>query len=303
MSNVFSVLYGSHLFGCAVPGSDQDLKHIHLEPLWDLLFSDTHALQDKVGVGGEKVEEEDYSLRFYLHMLSKGQVIATDMFFAPRAFWKNSSPLWEEILNLKPYIITSNIKPFAGYAAGQAHKYGNKGTKLLTVQKAITLLESSTPFLTICNTLRGMEGIKYSTEHAAGGPIQHLSICGKDFGETTSYHLWLEPLYRLEKQYGERARLSTSGLDLKAQYHTVRICCEAIELLTTGFIIFPRPEASLLLKIRKAEMTDPEIRDLVDQKLDELNAAFPRSVLPREANESKIKDFIYSAERDFIRSI
>ena len=304
MKLIFSTVYGSHLFGCAVPGSDQDIKHIHLEDLQDLLFHDTHVIQMKTDDEEHgKIEEEQFSLRFYLHMLGKGQVIATDMFFSTQEYWRGEvHPLWHELKTLKPYIITKNIAPFASYAKSQAHKYGNKGTKLKTVQKAIELLEGQVEFREVAASLKGMEGVEYTTEHAAGGDIQHIKICGKSFGETTDYKLWLEPLRRVEKQYGERARLSQNGLDLKAQYHTVRICCEAIELLSTGNLTFPRPEAALLLKIRSGSMDEMALRSLVDSKLAELDSEMAMSTLPAKPNWEVINDFIYSAEKDYLKA-
>ena len=301
MRQIFRTLYGSHLFGCAVATSDEDYKSIHLEDLEDLLFKDTHAVNSKDETGPTKIEYESYSLRTYLNMLAAGQVIATDMFFAPKEFhrWR-TGPLWDELLTLKPYVITRNITPFAGYARGQSYKYGSKGTKLKTVQKAIELLEKGVDFSELANTLKGMEGIDYSTEHAAGGDIQHIKICGKDFGETTDYKLWLDPLRRIEKQYGERARLSTNGIDLKAQYHAVRICSEAIELLSTGNLTFPRPEAPILRKIRAGKMQEEALRDLVDTKLIELTQVKILDSLPAKPDHEKIDDFIFSAEKDFL---
>jgi len=305
METVFTTLYGSHLFGCAVASSDEDYKSIHLESLQDILFKDTHALQSKNESGPVKIEGESYSLRFYLDRLASGNVIAMDMFFAPKSFWRgpHNTALWEDLQELAPHILTSNIKPFCGYARNQALKYGNKGLKLLTVQKAIKLLNANAPFEELQVELRGLEGIKFTTEHAAGGDIRHLNICGKSFGETTAYSLWLPPLIELEAQYGERARLSQTGLDLKAQYHAVRICAEAIEFLTTGRITFPRPEAQLLLKIRSGSYGEESLRDLVDAMIFELDTCKPLPTLRKTPDWDVINGFIYDTERSFIKKL
>ena len=305
MKTVFTTLYGSHLFGCPVPTSDEDYKSIHLETLHELLYEDTHALNDKDESGPFKVETETYSLRFFFEMLAKGRVIAMDMFFAPETFWRGSTDraFWKQVQELRPYAVTRNIAPFAGYARQQAHKYGNKGMKILTVQKAIRLLKEKVSFQTMCDELKGMEGVRYTTEHAAGGDIRHIEICGKDWGETTSYDLWLPVLTELEGRYGERARLSTDGLDLKAQYQTIRIISEAIELLSTGFITFPRPEAATLLKIRQGVYGEAALRDLVDAKMDEMKAIKPLESLPEKPNWDVIKDFVHSTQRDFFKSV
>ena len=300
MQTIFTTIYGSHLFGCAIPGSDTDFKGVHLENLRELLFKDVHAENEKIETAEKKIESESYSLRFYLKMLAQGQVIATDMFFAPEKYWRGYDPIWGDLKELKPHIITRNIGAFAGYAKTQSYKYGVKGLKINTLVKTIALLEANVSFDTLVEELTGMEGFETRIEEAPGGPIRHVVICGKSFGETTSYKLWIPPLRKFEAAYGSRARASKTGLDLKAQYHTVRICCEAVELLTTGFITFPRPEADLLLKIRKEELTDDALRELVDSKLVELQETKPIDSLAEDVNWPKIEDFIYNAERKHI---
>jgi len=48
------------------------------------------------------------------------------------------------------------------------------------------------------------------------------------------------------------------------------------------------------------ELGEDALRDLVDTKLAELSA-LPPAQLPTEPNEEVIRDFIYSAHRDFIQ--
>ena len=300
---IFKAIYGSHLFGCSVPESDEDYKCVHMETLSDLLFTDNHARQDKDESGKVKVETEDYSLRFYLKMLAGGQVIATDMFFTPRQFWTSHTSIWEDLLELKPHIISKRVGPFCGYARSQAHKYGNKGKKLLSVQLALKLLHAKVPFDTLATELCGLEGIGFKTEMTPNRPVRHITICEKSFGETTAYPLWITPLEALEARYGERARLSTSGLDLKAQYHTVRICREAIELLRDHTITFPRPEAELLLRIRTGVLSDDALRECVEAQLAELESAMGHSTLPDGPDWPVINDFIYSKQKLFYGSV
>lgn len=315
MSNIVKVLYGSHLFGCAVPSSDHDYKLVHLESLKDLLFKDTHAVNTKTGEGNEKVESEDYSLRFYLQMLAKGQVIAMDMFFAPDSHLTfGNKEVWEGIKALKPYIITQNLGPFSGYSKAQAQRYGSKGKKLLTVQHAIHLLSSMKPktpleqedcFNFLVRELSGLEGVSTGIERVNKGvdifgEIRHLKICGKSFGATTAFDLWIGPLKELEATYGERARLATTGLDYKALYHCVRICREAVELLNTGELIFPRPEAALLLQVRTGALPDDQIREIVDENLLLLDDAMKTSSLPKKPDWDKINEFIFDVQQSFV---
>ena len=55
------------------------------------------------------------------------------------------------------------------------------------------------------------------------------------------------------------------GSDNKSLYHTLRLLSEGVELLTTGHITYPRPEANILMKIRLGKISQSRVYDLIEE--------------------------------------
>ena len=297
---IVKIKVGSHLYGCATPTSDIDYKEVVFQSLEELLFSkaetnksDTREL--------DNTESQAFSLRYFIKLLSGGQVIPMDMLFAPDQFIEHSTPTWEYIRENKDKFISRMIAPFVGYAKGQAIKYGLKGSKINTLDMAIDLLEANEPFDKICDVLKGVEAVEFNIENASGRQIRHIVICGKSFGETTDYSFWLKPLKQMRRSFGKRAEACMDlSIDLKAYYHTVRICKEAEELLTTGSITFPRPEAELLRDIRFAQIGVLELEQLVDSCFAAVESAKLITKLPEHPDYTFAKELVYNEQAAYI---
>jgi hypothetical protein len=97
--------------------------------------------------------------------------------------------------------------------------------------------------------------------------------------------------------YGERARaaMTNEGIDWKAMSHAVRVARQAIELLNTGSITFPRPDAAELIEIKKGMRPYEEISALLEKLVAEVQEASQVSTLPEQTNASladrQVRDF------------
>lgn len=295
---IFRTLAGSRLYGAQNKNSDYDYKGVFLEDLDELLLKKDNVNVFKTSNG---VEEEHFSLNYYMKLLGQGQVIPVDMLFAPAKYWTHSSEEWELIQSERDKFVSANVVPFVGYAKGQAMKYGAKGNKIKTIEKALSLVQARIPFEQLCDELEGMEGVEFHTEAAAGGPLPHVIICGKSFGKTTRYDLWEQPLQKLRSAFGSRAELASQGLDLKAQYHTIRICSEAVELLSTGQLTFPRPEADTLIKIRNGDFTSNQLEELVETQFNLVKNAEASTTLPQQPDFSRMKEVVYQLQASYLQ--
>ena len=299
-SLIVKIKMGSHLYGCATPLSDIDYKEVRFQTLHNLLFdkkdtskTDTREL--------DNTECQAFSLNYYMKMVMDGQVIALDMLFAPEQFIEYKTNTWDLIVSNRDKFTSKRIGPFVGYAKNQAIKYGRKGNKINTLDFAISMIEKQVSFNTLYSSLIGYEGIEVAIEKAAGQDIRHIVICGKSFGETTEYKFWLGPLKDLRKSFGKRAELCVdTGIDLKAQYHTIRICSEAIELLNTGKLTFPRPEASLLLDIRNGKLSVDDLSELVDITFEDVKRAEITSSLQETPEFDLATSIVYNEQAKYI---
>jgi hypothetical protein len=104
--------------------------------------------------------------------------------------------------------------------------------------------------------------------------------------------------------YGKRVRLAQQmgGQDWKAMSHAVRIVREAEELLLGGKITFPRPEAKLLLQIRKGELPHGKVLELIETGLEIVELARLATDLPEQPDYDYADQLVASCYRSRVLS-
>lgn len=284
-------IYGSRLFGTSVAGSDIDKKRVYLCSMQDLVFNRTDTRNTVTGEGAGKVETEEHHISSFCRMLNQGQTLALSLLFTPDNMKTHTTAAWEELLRNRSRLVSKNLKPFVGYARSQAVKYSLKGERLRTLEdfiaeiKVTPVEQDGRLHLQAFNLLEARyadrQGVRLWTETTATGIVRHIEVCGRSFGETTPLKLWLTPLESLLKQFGRRAQQAKedNGQDLKAMYHAIRLSSELNEVLRTGHITYPRPEATLLLDVRKGKLSNGEVAALIDQAIEESDRLFVTSTL------------------------
>ncbi len=85
---------------------------------------------------------------------------------------------------------------------------------------------------------------------------------------------------------------SNQGVDWKALSHAVRVARQAIELLRTGEVIFPRPEAAHLRAIKLGELPYAQVAEEIDDLLPAVEREAALSTLPETADIAWIDDFV-----------
>ena len=74
--------------------------------------------------------------------------------------------------------------------------------------------------------------------------------------------------------------------------HAVRVADEAEEFLTTGKIIFPRPNASFLKAIRSGKIPFEEVSELIEIGLSRVEDALESSPLPEKPDIDLADDLV-----------
>ncbi len=310
--------FGSHVYGTNVPESDKDYKGIYVPEPEDILLQRTRETYQQVTKKDkdakntkDDVDIEIFSFQQYFKLLLQGQTGALDMLFTPEKFWlpKECGDLWtwREIRENKDKFLHSGVASFVGYCKTQANKYGIKGSRMGAIEDTLGYLKDNAKDLNA--RMRDVFDIdtlkKYSEgrEHVdvvtiINGPTQQLNyyfeVIGKKFEMGVKVKVVTDRLEKIYDEYGERAKLAkkNQGVDWKALMHAVRVKSEALELLSTGNITFPRPEKDLLLKIRKAEMDYSEVANIIEEGLIEVQEAQEKSILPKEPNREFVEDLI-----------
>jgi len=320
---VVKTIAGSHLYGVNVPESDQDFKGVVLPYYKDILLQKdfgskvlkTNADPNAKNTSAD-VDFEIHTLQRYLKLLMEGQTIALDMLFTPEQYILDKSPIWDVIVQNKMKFLHKGMSSFVGYCQSQANKYSVKAHRLAAAERICLFLSAKmnqyTPHVRLSDVESELENVveTFQTEQKAidggdpsvmcwtdcegpTGPVKHLEVCGRK----TPIHNTLVKAFDVYKRvldnYGRRAHAAmTLQGDYKALYHAVRVASEAKELLLTGHITLPRPEAPLLLKIRKGELPFRQVGELIERGLIDVEEALEKTTLPDHPDREFADDLI-----------
>jgi len=82
-------------------------------------------------------------------------------------------------------------------------------------------------------------------------------------------------------------------------YHAVRVAEEALELMQTGKLTFPRPERNLLTAIRLGKIPFEKVSGIIEENLKKVEQAVEKSTLPDQPDwtyaDSLVETFYRSA--------
>lgn len=326
LNKILEMKFGSHLYGTDTPESDLDLKSVYLPTAREIVL---HTYKEVDNKGRKKescernnkedVDDETFSLDRYLSELMRGQTWALDFLFAPRSAYVNitdyGDKLMGQIFHARDKLLTRNISAFAGYARRQAAKYGVKGTRMDALKRTTALLngfpdhdrlDAHLPALealvaesTALVSLENTPLVEIVVLPGKGRDMPHLHVCGRKVAITATVKRAKECYQPILDEYGARAHKAhlAGGVDWKALSHAVRVNHEALELLQTGKITFPRPERELLLKIKTSGETNffqkETVYEMIEEGMVGLTQAHEESTLRDEPDRAWAEEFVY----------
>lgn len=332
MNKVFEVKFGSHLYGTDTSESDLDLKGIFLPTARQIVLGNytktvniSRPKKECERNTKDDVDIEMFSLDRYLELLTDGQTVALDLLFAPKSMYTFAGPsidLMRHIFDNRDKLLTKNVNAFVGYARQQAAKYGIKGSRMDSLKRVMALLgtlpvhdklslhESKIyGLIDECKELISLEKSALVEVAMIPGPnrvdlMPHLSVCNRKVPFQATVKFAKEVYGRILDGYGQRAHKAhlAGGVDWKAISHAVRVNGEALELLRTGFITFPRPERALLLDIKLGKMPYEAVAEKIERGLADLYEAKEKSPLREEHDQEWVEDFICAAYTDIVCS-
>lgn len=254
---------GSRLYGTATPKSDIDYRGVVAEP--EEFLIGMHNFEQKEYPEEDKVV---YGLKKFFNIVSKGNTNCFEMLFA------TAYPCITEI----GQFILENKNIFCS----KAYYRSIRGFALCEYRKAravnLTMQYEDEESEELFVQLTG----RYNLKRFEINEIMDIifeSREGDPRKETPSTRF----LGKQRKESYEK-----HGYGLKNAYHAIRLLDQGIELLQTGTLVFPRPNADELRAIRNGEKTLAEIEErfnILDKKLCE---AAEKSTLPVRANLEKV---------------
>lgn len=324
---ILKIEFGSKLYGTNTPNSDTDYRSVFIPSVNDILLQKAKNLHTSTNTKNNKdeknkstdIDSEEICLQLFLDDLVKGQSYALDMLFAPESSWVDTGSklwIWRGIIENKDLLIHKNITSFVGYATKQAAKYGLKGSRLSAFREVVDFLK---PFdqnkklidikdildkLVYPGDLYSGDGtdllIKYTTIRGE----THLDVCTRKIPLTAKISVATKLYEGFFNKYGTRAKMAekNDGVDWKALSHAVRVLTEAIELLNTGNITFPRPDAELILNIKKGALSYLEVEYIIETGIQELKEAYKVSELRIKPDTEFAEELICSVYGEQVRA-
>lgn len=322
MSTIVRMIFGSHLYGTTTPESDLDYKSIRIPTAREILLGKVKSsvkINARPKEGREKNlpgdhDEECFSLDKYLDMLASGQTGAIDMLFAPDDMIYSGSELWDYIKAHQRRFVTKGSAAFIGYCQQQAGKYGVKGER---VEAARLASEHFTAAMALWGTTHKV-GETEDVLHSLASVSEHIQIvqketqpgrietyfecCNRKIGFKNTLKEAAALYSRVYEGYGARARKAeqAAGVDWKAVSHAVRVGHEAIELLTTGKVTFPLPNADYVRAIKMGQLPFKPVAEEIEQLLIDVERYALTSPLREKADYDFIDNIV---EREYRKTV
>lgn len=337
MNKILEIKFGSSLYGTNTPNSDLDLKAIYLPTAREIILGN---YKETINISRKKKENERnnkddidieiFSLDRFLYQLIDGQVWALDFLFAPIDSYTDYTPEGIRIIEIikqnKEKLISKNIAAFIGYAKKQAARYGIRGTRLDVLTRIKNKMESWDDYnrlsnytddifsiINDCKEYVSLEKeplleIRSLPSNDVGGIEDFLCVNSKKISLNCTVKYMKNIINAMHKEYGDRSKRAymAGGQDFKSLSHAVRIGSQALELLQTGKITFPRPDRELLIKIKTngetGAMKNQEIYEIIENSMININNAVRDSNLREKPDKEWVDNFIYEVYSNIVKN-
>lgn len=302
MDLIVKMKFGSHLYGTDNEDSDADYKGVFLPTKKEILLNNipkcrSFSTGSDIGKNNpDDVDEEIYSLHYFLKLACDGQTVAMDMLHAPEKMLIESSSIWRKIVKQKHRFYTKNLNSFVNYARRQASKYGIKGSRLNAALQVLTVLKSQNPEGRLRDIWNQLPRNEYCHDIGVDpNGMRQYQVCGKTFQESSAIGYIMPILGKFYDDYGHRAKLAAENknIDWKAISHALRAAIQTREILTTSTIGFPLKDAPFLLKVKSGRLDyTNEVAPVLESLMDEVEGLVNESNLPEKVDVEYWNNFI-----------
>lgn len=306
MTTLATVLSGSKLYRLDHPGSDLDLKSVHLPALSDcLLMRAPRNVQRKEGEGAAKVEHESFALVEWLKLAANGEDVAVTMLHCQAEDIMVDSPTWTHLRANRSRFYTKHMRGALGYARSQACKHALRADRLEAVERVIAMLEAAQingvarlgqcwEFLT-----EGPYVTKRVSEGDRGLDKRVLDVAGKLLPATITPAYGLDILIALRDRYGDRVRAAKAmnGADMKAISHSFRVGYQLRAIFTRGTFSYPLSESAFLRDIKEGRLNyvDDRLDDRLNELITEVEQLAAASSYPEHVDQSWLDGIVLEA--------
>ena len=336
---LFDTVAGSHAYGTAIAGSDEDRRGVFVAPADFLL-----GLDSIEQVADERSDQVYYEVGRLVGMLLKNNPNALELLAMPEDCVRFRHPLYQL---LRPELFLSKLcaRTFGEYAMGQIRKARGLNKKIVNQQP-----EQRKGLLEFCHVPEGQGSVpllewlavrSYDPQHcgltavqrAAGMFAVYHDTCGGYRGLVSPkdadvlifssvpheampigwMHCNLDAFQahcKAHREYWEwvtqrnEERYQTNaqhgrGYDSKNLMHTLRLLDMAGDIATEGVLRIRRPNREYLLRVRAGEFEYEALVSEAENKLARIQAAFQHSSLPEQPDRVQVNEVLVDIRSGF----
>ena len=270
------VLSGSRLYGMDTETSDHDYRGVILPPYEYLIGIKKFECRE--------LKDEDhkiFSVERFLKLVIKGSPGETEILFTPEKNIIKCSEIGRKILSFKKHLISNAVYGrIMGYSVGEWRKA--MGTK--------AMIEKRT-----------------QTEDGVVNDIRNIFHPNKENMDNIIKILYSDKKIKIVPSMSglgikRKKDIEKYGFCRKSAAHSIRLVSQLTELLLTGNITFPRPDADFLLDIRNGKYSKEELEKIHDGVDNKAKEARDNSILPDKPNEKKIWEEYTKIVINFLKS-
>ena len=312
------MLSGSNLHGTTTPQSDIDHKAVHIPSGADILLQRSEVVHNdsvisKNNDGSNRpdaIDHESYPLYKFAGMVARGDIVALEILFTPDECIIEQDPAWPSLRDKAKKLLNSQAAGFVAYAVSEANKYSIQAQRIDALEGLIDILRDALlehgPRARATVAREAIEEYAAETDYTSfredtvhKNPVPIVTCCERSMHLTSPLSEVLSLYERIHGKYGHRTKAAQEeGYNWKALSHAVRLARQAHELITTGAIAFPRPDAEELVAIKLGQVPFEKVEAILNDMLQTIDEATP--VLPAETSDEDIHAFVLEAYRSQI---
>jgi len=268
---IFRGITGSKLYGTSTPQSDTDIRGVFI-PSEEFYLGFLNKVEQ---VESKEPDEVMWEISKFIKLCLDANPNIIELLFIPEECILESSDAWRDILKNKMMFLSTKIKyTFSGYAMSQLHRIKQHREWLLNppshkpTREEFGLPETNVitkDQINAYDELKNRENVPVLTSNFLE-ILQHEKAYFNASRYFQQYEEW-----KTERNKDRASLEAKFGYDTKHAMHLVRLISEGNELLTTGNITFPRPDAEELLDIRNGKYSYDALMNILHfENIDEL---------------------------------
>jgi predicted nucleotidyltransferase len=336
---LFDTVAGSHAYGTAVDGSDEDRRGVFIAPDSFLL-----GLDSIEQVADERSDEVYYELGRFVELLLRNNPNVLELLGSPDDCVRYRHPLFD-LLRPELFLSKRCAATFGEYAMGQIRKARGLNKKIVNPQpeQRLELLDfchvpegqgsvpvrewltsrgltqeecgltalshASDLFAIYHNPATGYRGLispknsdalHFSSVPKDAQPIGWMS-CNRDAfrAHCKAHREYWEWVSNRNEQRFRTNAEHGRGYDSKNLLHTLRLLDMAEEIANEGVLRVRRPNREFLLQVRAGEFDYDELVERAERQLDRVKAAFAQASLPDEPDRDRVNALLLQIRREF----